>query len=247
VRIPRTIVTGVFLGWICQPSMAESPPLDRPTPPPCCADGQCFASPLTYGYYDTRWRRWPLECLAQATPGQVPQLPAPLRQEIAPFVRPPAEQEDRKAPPPSVPAGEQTPATGTGVAPRGPGGPAGPGGPMPPQGTQPPGGPAGPATPPPTTAPIVPPAAQGTQPSTAPQYKTISPDSPLNKSGPMGDVDPPPALPFGPALVAPETPIREAIQRPAAMPVQRPSGKPAESPSGDPPPAPPVSLASYVE
>ena len=34
--------------------------------------------------------------------------------------------------------------------------------------------------------------------------QNVSPDSPLNRSGPMGDADPPPSLPFGPALVPPQ-------------------------------------------
>ena len=61
-----------------------------------------------------------------------------------------------------------------------------------------------------------PPAGTGTQPGTAPIFKNVSPDSPLNRSGPMGDADPPPSLPFGPALAAPEQPTREMSQRPAA-------------------------------
>jgi hypothetical protein len=267
VRVTKTIATGVLLGWMCQSSLAVQPPcIDRPTPPPCCADGQCFASPLTYGYYDTRWRRWPLEVMAQAqaaptTPGAAP---AAVQNEVPRFVRPPAEQEDRKAPPPSVPAGEQPGAAGRTQGP-----PAGPGGPAGPQGPQTPGGPAGPATQPhpgtgftpppfpgsglpatPPTSPIQP-GGQGTQPSTQPLYKNVPPESPLNRNvTPMGDADPPPALPFGPALVVPQQqqPTRDVSQQPAAMPVQRPAVRPTESPSNnDPPPAPPIALVSYEQ
>ena len=161
-----------------------------------------------------RWNAW--RRLRLAKPAA---LPSPLQQEVAPFVTPPAEQEDRRAPPPSVPAGEQTPAAATGGAPRTPGAP---GGPTPPQGTQPPAGtgapgsqprgatgypsPGLPTPPPPTTSSAA--SGQGTQPATQPLYKNVSPDSPLNRSGPMGDADPPPSLPFGPALVAPEQPTR---------------------------------------
>src|SRR4029079_18293179 len=103
---------------MCQSSLAVQPPgIERPSPPPCCADGQCFASPMTYGYYDTRWRRWPLETLAQASAQKPGALMAPVQNDVAPLIVPPAEQEDRKAPPPSVPAGEQTPAGATGGAP----------------------------------------------------------------------------------------------------------------------------------
>src|SRR4051812_44203447 len=145
--------------------MAHQPPcVDRPTPPPCCADGQCFASPLTYGYYDTRWRRWPLESMAQVPTGKPAPPTAPLRQEVAPFVTPPPEQEDRRAPPPSVPAGEQTPVNVPGGATRTPGGPSGA---APTRGAQPPAGGSGLPTPP-QPSPTTPPAGQGTQPSTGP-------------------------------------------------------------------------------
>jgi hypothetical protein len=254
VRVTRTIATGVFLGWLCQSSAAVPPAIDRPSPPPCCADGQCFASPLTHGYYATRWRRWPLETMAQAGPGKPVPLPAPLREDVSPFEIPPAEQEDRKAPPPSVPAGDQTPAAVPSSVPRSPGAPIGP---APPQGTQPPaGGPPSraPGFPPPQTAPLTPPAAPVTPPAapvppsgTGPLYRSVPPDSPLNRGGPMGDADPPPSLPFGPALVAPEQPTRGVSQQPAALPVQSPSVKPAYAPSTDPPPALPIALASYEE
>src|SRR3954470_7737286 len=96
---------------MCQGSMALQPQcVDRPSPPPCCADGQCFASPMTYGYYDTRWRRWPLEQMAQASKLKAAGLSSPLPPEVSPFVPPSPERESDKAPPPSVPAGEQTPA-----------------------------------------------------------------------------------------------------------------------------------------
>jgi hypothetical protein len=251
VKVTQTIATGVLLGWMCQSSMSAPPAIERPSPPPCCADGQCFASPMTYGYYDTRWRRWPMESLAQASAQKPAALSAPLQKEIAPFIVPPAEQEDRKAPPPSVPAGEQTPAG----APRTQGAP---GGPTPPQGFQQPAGTGAPAgqprgttgglPTPPQTVPLAPPAGQGTQPTTQP-YKSVSPDSPLNRSGsgPMGDSDPPPSLPFGPALVAPEQASRDVSQQPAVVPRRSPSVQPVNAPSSDPPPAPPIALASYEE
>jgi hypothetical protein len=78
-------------------------------------------------------------------------------------------------------------------------------------------------------------------------YKNVSPDSPLNRTGPMGDADPPPSLPFGPALVAPEQPPRGVSQQPTAIPRRSPSVKQVNAPSSDPPPAPPIALASYEE
>jgi hypothetical protein len=231
--------------------MAAPPLIERPSPPPCCADGQCFASPMTFGYYDTRWRRWPMESLAQAPTGKATTLPSQLQQEIAPFVTPPPEHEDRRAPPPSVPAGDQT---SQGARTQGaPGGSA--------NGVQPPASPGAPGnqlrgstgypTPglptPPQTTPMAPPAGQGTQPATEPLFKNVSPDSPLNRSGPMGDADPPPSLPFGPALVAPEQPTRDVTHQPATTPRRSPSVKRVNGPSSDPPPAPPIALASYEQ
>jgi hypothetical protein len=250
VKVTRTIAAGVFFGWLCQSSMAAPQCIERPSPPPCCADGQCFASPMTYGYYDTRWRRWPMECLAQAPTGKPTALPSQLKQEVEPFVTPPAKDEDRKAPPPSVPAGEQTSPGATGGAPRTPGAPGGPAaGPGAP-GTQPRGatGYPSPGLPtPPQSTPVAPPAGQGTQPTTQPLYKNVSPDSPLNRSGPMGDADPPPSLPFGPALVVPMQPTRDVGQQPPATPRRSPRVTPVNPPSSDPPPAPPIALARYEE
>jgi hypothetical protein len=92
------------------------------------------------------------------------------------------------------------------------------------------------------------PGGQSTQPSTQPIYKNLPPDSPLNRNvTPMGDADPPPALPFGPALVAPQQPTRDVSQQPTAVPVPRPAARPVESPSNDPPPAPPIALVSYEQ
>ena len=70
--------------------------VDRPTPPPCCADGQCIANPLTYGVYPTRWRRWPLEYAAPMQPGQLGPSAQQLGEDIENFELPPASEEDRK-------------------------------------------------------------------------------------------------------------------------------------------------------
>src|SRR6185369_2842909 len=98
-----------------------------------CADGQCFANPLTSGYYPTRWRRWPLE-YAETTPvSKLAPLPESLKQEVNPFEAPEPKDEDRRAPEPSVPRAEEET---SGARPAGrPAGTTGPGpGPM----TQPP-------------------------------------------------------------------------------------------------------------
>jgi hypothetical protein len=75
-------------------------------------------------------------------------------------------------------------------------------------------------------------------------FRSISPESPLNRPGPSSDVDPPPSLPFDPQPVVPEGPIREASQ-PATAPVVAPIAKSLPPLSNDPPPAPPVSFVSY--
>ncbi len=244
MKVTRKIATGVLLGWMSQSALAAQPPgIQRPTPPPCCADGQCLASPTTFGYYDTRWRRWPQEVMAQAVTGK-DTAPTPSQQDVNPYETPPAHLEDRKAPPPSVPAGEQPFPPGAGGPQRGPGGPGGPTGQqgMPQQ--QPPAG----GFPLPPQAPSSP-AGPSTQPSSGPQYKNVSPDSPLNRSGtsPMGDADPPPSLPFGPTLVSPEQPLRELSQQPMRATAPPRSVKPAAPPSNDPPPAPPIALASFEQ
>ena len=59
----KRIAGGLLVVGMGRVVSAEPPPsLDRPSPPPCCADGKCIANPLTYGWYATRWRHWPLEC-----------------------------------------------------------------------------------------------------------------------------------------------------------------------------------------
>lgn len=234
---------------------AEPPPsLDRPSPPPCCADGKCIANPLTYGVYPTRWRHWPLEC-----PMEVPgaeagaqALPSNVQQEIKPYEIPPAEQEDRKAPPPTMPRAEEN------ALPQGPGGPGGqrqPGGAQG-QNTPPQSGPGAgtrtsPTYPAPSTAPYSQPdtTAPSTQPGTQPRVNPllrspVPPTSPLYRGNPSSDLDPPPSLPFGPQTVPQREPVREASQRTTA-PISSPMVKPAQSPSHDPPPSLPISLASW--
>jgi hypothetical protein len=241
----RMIAAGVVVALICGSGVA-APPLDRPTPPPCCADGHAWASPAVYGVFPTRWRRWPLEYAEQAPTVKLAPLPTELKPEVPPFEAPPAEQEDRKAPPPSTPRAEE-PQAAPAPAP----GPRGPGGAPPPTspqsaapGMQPRSLPyTQPALPtPPQTTPPSPPGAEGVQPSSGPLFKSIPPESPLNRSGPMGDLDPPPTLPFGPQPVSPNAPAGELI-KPATMPISLPSTSRVDPPSNDPPPAPPVSLA----
>ncbi len=247
MKLARSIALGVIFAWMSESAVAGSPPLDRPSPPPCCADGQCFANPLTYGVYPTHWRRWPLECMEQAqVPATAPgTLPPTLQKEVQPFERPRPEEEERRAPPPTAPVGEQPSANlAPGVTPRGQGQGGATSAPPPSTapGAQPPAYPPQQGLPAPQTTPLAPPAAPGAQPSQGPMYKGISPDSPLNRPIPTGDLDPPPALPFGPQSVGPTMPVREARQ-PAGMSIPAPSAMPAPKQSNDPPPAPPASLS----
>src|SRR5262245_42377404 len=97
-----TLFSGLFVGT----AAADTPPLDRPTPPPCCADGVCDAHAGTYGWFQTRWRPWAGESV---NPGAVPTAPA--AGGLPPYVRPTPENEDLRAPPATKSA---TPLTGPG-------------------------------------------------------------------------------------------------------------------------------------
>ena len=253
MKATRTIATGVLLGLACQTVLAVAPNgVQRPTPPPCAADGQCLASPTTFGYYDTRWRRWPQEAMAPKSKAGAAAAAAPPQEDVVPFVTPPMEQEDRKAPPPSVPTGEapmQPGSSGAQSYPSGPGAPSGQQGGQ--QGGQQPGGRGfqlGPQTTP-LTPPQGPPG-QPAQPNTAPTYRSVPSTSPLNRSGtsPMGEADPPPSLPFGPTLVSPgQLPREVSQQQPRVVPAANSTMSPATSPSHDPPPSLPITLASYEQ
>ena len=247
MKITLSLAIGVMVCGISRGSVAATPPLDRPSPPPCCADGKCFANPLTYGWYETRWRRWPLECEPQVPAGTPTPLPAQLQQEVKPFEPVPPKQEDRRAPPPTV---EQAPPTGAPTnAPLGPGGATSPPTTSPPttrggpQRTLPPYPPQAPLTTPPTS-PLPPPGGQGVNPGVSPLNRVpVTPNPLLNRGVPTGDWDPPPVLPFGPQPVYPAGPVREA-REPAPVPSRLPPSM-AQPPSNDPPPAPPASLASW--
>src|SRR3954462_5718870 len=236
---------------LCGSSLA-SPPIERPTPPPCCADGQCLANPFTFGVYATRWRQWPVA--AYEAPGAGAATPAARTlPELPPYEAPPPEQEDRKAPPATTPAAEQGPTGGgNGAGQRGAAGPAqGPGTtappsagpgfaprtmPMQPQG----GGPGFAPSVPPTgspTAPMPSPTAPTGQP-TSPLYRNVPQNSPMNRTMPTGDLDPPPALPFNPQPLQRSAPVRAAT-RPISTRAAQPQAQPVLPPTGDPPPSPP--------
>jgi hypothetical protein len=206
---------------------AGPPPLDRPSPPACCADGYCYPNRTTFGVYATRWRRWPVGELeptpAEVTPG------APLGPEIPPFSLPPKEEEDRSAPP-RTKAAER-------VAEEEEGGPETP--PMPAPGTTPTG------TPPGLDLPL--PDDESTPTGTPwrpgdPLLDTPPTQTPPATGIPTGDLDPPPAPPFrAPSLV--NSPTNRDSVRPAIRPPQRRVVPERRNPANDPPPAFPLTLA----
>lgn len=241
MKLKHAIAAGSLLLGLSGTSLGQGPScapcIDRPTPPPCCADGKCFASPL-YGYYPTRWRTWPVEPVSPTSNQQF--NPEKVQQEVPPFVLPPAVEEDRKAPPPTTPreetnAGSRAPSAGgpNATTPAGEGGPAGPSGSN---------GPTTPIRPPADNEPTGP---RRTLPPYTPQSNPGG--SSLNGRSPTGEVDPPPALPFGPipmqtaqpAHVPPGIPVAPS----AAPKLVPPQATGVNLKSDDPPPALPGTLA----
>jgi hypothetical protein len=228
MKLKKT-AAGLLIFGLGSATFAGPPPLDRPSPPPCAADGRCYPNPLTYGWYETRWRRWPLECIEQGPPGQT--TPQPL-EGIDTTEKPGKTTEDQKAPPPTEPREEpiRTPVPNTG--------PSGQGGTQQPGVITPVPLPAGPLLQPGETPPASP-------------YRNLPPYNPGGPSGKSGlkestsidESDPPPALPFGPRSVMPAAPVREA-SRPPALPIRRPARAASNAPNDDPPPSLPGTLAS---
>jgi hypothetical protein len=229
---------------------ATHPPLDRPTPPPCSADGICRANPETWGVYSTRWRRWPTEVLE--LPPEAPEPINKLAPDVPPYVTPPPEEEDRRAPPPTKPATEATEegAAAPPTTPLTP--PAGGGGLESPPSSllSPPAGPARPAAEPPSLMPRnstplgAPPGAPlgrppGTAPSTPPTRMPWE-----NGDEPTGDLDPPPSLPT--SLSASSDRVRSPVTTTRLEPIQlrQPATRPPKAATSDPPPTLRVSLAT---
>jgi hypothetical protein len=210
---------------------AGPPPLDRPSPPACCADGLCYPNRTTWGVYGTRWRRWPTEQL-QPTPADA-RPPVGPTQEIPGFERPPAEDEEQAAPPPTRAAEEAREEEEDDAR----------------------------SQTPPTTLPFGPPQDGGTQPAApspldnnqpAPpgmrfpwetEESTTPTTTPLDEGIPTGDLDPPPAPPFGMPSLVEHAPLR-VTERPPAQPAQRRAAPVRPAPSNDPPPAFPIAMAS---
>src|SRR6187455_2689056 len=105
MKLLQATASAVLIFGCVGTAAAAPPPLDRPSPPPCCADGHCFANSVTYGWYETRWRRWPCEC-GEAVPGSQLTPAAKPSGDLPAYDIPPAEEEDRRAPLPTAPRGE---------------------------------------------------------------------------------------------------------------------------------------------
>jgi hypothetical protein len=232
VKFKIVTMAGLMLIGVGHASSA-TPPLDRPTPPPRCADGRCYPNTLMCGYYETRWRRWPVEAVEPSTTGEF--NPQQLQKQVPPFSAPSPEEEDRKAPPPTVTheePGHQLPPK-SGATSSAPG----------PEGTTPP------------TVPLRPPGEQS-EPAgprrTLPPYEPQAPGArPLPPGGPTGELDPPPALPFGPAPIQEAAPVRQVNRTPeirTAQPIRaaNPQLQGVNSSSDDPPPALPGTLAALL-
>lgn len=181
MRITSTITQSLLAICTVGAVASAGPPLlDRPSPPPCCADGLCYPNPTTFGWYATRWRRWPTETLEPIPAGAMP--PAGLK-DIEPYSPPGKEEEDRRAPAPTRKPEAAAEAEATS--------PAG-----------------APAAETPSTTPLAPPTTPVAPPGggvTEPPGKM-----PWENGAPTGDWDPPPAPPFGRPSIVEAPAIRAA-------------------------------------
>jgi hypothetical protein len=227
MKFAKTATAGVLFFGLSNVSSALPPCPDRPTPPPCCADGHGFSRSETFGVYDTRWRQWPVQNLGAGAPQTGEQQ---LQNAVPRFEVPSAEEEDRKAPPPTTPP--EAPPSRV---------PAGTNNAQPGSETK--------------TAPNAPAARQPgetTEPAgprrTLPPYEPQSPGGARpNSTGPTGEYDPPPSLPYGPGAIRKASPVREANRIPALPPrLERPNQAAKSNTSDDPPPALPGTLANLA-
>lgn len=219
------IAASLLFCWTCAVSTAATVTVDKPSPPPSCADGVCYPKVNTWGYYQRQWRPWPGAEELEPTPAEPMVRPVP---GIPPYETPPPQEEDRRAPPPTKPAERDTPE-------------------FTPPATMP--SPATPGTTPPGTAQpgATPPggALRGGRPATdTPERREgESPRMPWDQSS--GEWDPPPALPFGTAEAS-VAPSRRSAARPAGPQLRMPNDLPRRSSAIDSPPALPLALGGSL-
>jgi hypothetical protein len=253
MKLVKVIGTGALALCAGDWARAAYPPLDRPTPPPGCADGIGYPNAQEWGWYRTRWRRWPTDF---EQPDVAPPAPSKkLAPDIQPFETPLPEHEDRRAPPPTQPKAEEE-AEGADAGPKVP--PAttpttpivpSPDGTYqtppttprtPPQGRMPWETDSGETTPPtpapdgglqrPPTTPLTPPPGRIPMPWEQPEEQ------------PTGDLDPPPRLPSMATVGAQRAPAPPA---PTSSSQPRLPFAPRQvAPTDDPPPKLPIVLAS---
>jgi hypothetical protein len=227
MRFFKSTTAGLLFLSVGGTTLAVPPCPERPTPPPCCADGRGYSRPETFGVYETRWRPWPIQNLGPSAPQTGEEA---LKNQVPRFEAPPAEEEDRKAPPPSTPREEPparvpaatnntTPGSETRTAPNAPA--TRPAGEVPER-------PAGPRQP-------------------LPPYEPQSPGGrPATGNGGTGENDPPPSLPFGPGSIKQASAPREANRASTISPAVRSGVTSPASTSDDPPPALPGTLANLA-
>jgi hypothetical protein len=200
--------------------------VDRPSPPPCCADGLCFPKTNTWGYYQGQWRRWPGEGL----PPAVAPTPAERVPGIPPFQAPSPQEEDQRAPQSTAPAERPAAQPTTPLAT--------PPGTTTPDTTEP-----GAATPPAGPPPGAMPPGGGMLPSGTPEgIEPAAPSMPFEQPQPTGEWDPPPTLPFGTAEMDSLPGIRTA-SKPVGPQLSLPNGPPYRSSGTDSPPSLPLAIS----
>jgi len=85
VRVTRTIATVCFWDGCARARWRRHRASNGHHHRLGCADGQCFASPVTYGYYDTRWRRWPWKAWHRPATGKPARCRRHCRERLTPF------------------------------------------------------------------------------------------------------------------------------------------------------------------
>jgi hypothetical protein len=249
----RVIALGFVAGIGTGANAEAATPLDRPSPPPCCADGICYAHAGSHGYFQTRWRTWPgLSFAPMPTKQPAPTNPIP---GFPAYETPAPEKEDLQAPPPTKSLSEK-PAVETPLG-TPPTNPLDTMTPREPAGTTPPTSRPGASQPfPGFPQPVLPqpmfPQPTGTQPTGTQPSVPRPATTPLGVFNPNGDFDPPPAPPSyaaqssGPRLALQQNSVAET-DWPAARataPAKTSAARPRQRTDGDPPPPPPLAISS---
>jgi hypothetical protein len=74
-KLLKTSLCVAALGWGAARLYGEV--MFVPNPSADCADGTCVPRRVTNGYFQTKWRKWPVEPPARPEPGVRPGIPAP--------------------------------------------------------------------------------------------------------------------------------------------------------------------------